>query len=96
VGRIVIKSVLSALIIGLVAAQPALAYIDPNTGGMLFQILATGLALFSGVALIFSRQIRMAFARARRVLRSLLDRGDSKAQDEAVDPQAASVPIEAD
>jgi hypothetical protein len=96
VRRVILKSVLLALIIGLVIPRPAQAYIDPSTGGMLFQVLATGLALFSGVALIFSRQIRMAFARARRALRGLLDRGDLKAQDEPVEPQAADIQIEAD
>jgi hypothetical protein len=96
VRRIIIKSVMLALIISLVAVRPALAYIDPNTGGLLFQVLATALALFSGVALIFSRQIRMAFARARRFLRSLLNRGDLQAQDAPVNPQSADTPIEAD
>lgn len=66
---IVIKSVLLALIVSLAGARPALAYIDPNVGGQLFQILATGFALFSGIVLLFSRQIRAGLARARRFLR---------------------------
>jgi len=45
------------------------AYIDPNTGGMLFQMLAVILALFSGVIFFFSRQIKMFFARLRRSIR---------------------------
>ena len=44
-------------------------YIDPNTGGMLFQALAAAFALLSGVALVFSRQIRAALARFRRFVR---------------------------
>jgi hypothetical protein len=44
-------------------------YIDPNTGGMLFQILATAFALFSGLILIFSGKIRALIARARRSVR---------------------------
>jgi hypothetical protein len=94
--RIIVKSVLLALIISLVAVRPALAYIDPNTGGLLFQVLATALALFSGVALIFSRQIRMAFARAKRFLRSLLNHGDLQTQDTPVNPQSADTQVEAD
>jgi hypothetical protein len=43
-------------------------YIDPNTGGMLFQLLAVFLALFSGILFFFSRQIRTAFARLKRML----------------------------
>ena len=45
-------------------------YIDPNTGGMLFQMLAVILALFSGILFFFSRQIKMIFARLRRRLRN--------------------------
>jgi len=74
--RIIIKSVVIALLIGLVSVRPALAYIDPGTGGMLFQVLATVFAVFSGMALIFSRQIRVAFGRARRYLRALFARGN--------------------
>ncbi len=44
-------------------------YIDPNTGGILFQALAVGLAAISGVLLIFSRRIREFFARMRRSAR---------------------------
>ena len=48
------------------------AYIDPNTGGMLFQILAAGFALISGLILVFARQIRSAFARLKRWVRDRL------------------------
>lgn len=41
-------------------------YIDPNTGGILFQALAGLLAVISGVLFFFSRNIRQWFARARR------------------------------
>lgn len=41
-------------------------YIDPNTGGMLFQVLAGLLAVLSGVLFFFSRQIRQGIARLRR------------------------------
>ena len=53
-----------------------MAYIDPNTGGMLFQLLATSFALLSGVVLIFSRQIRAGFARFKRYVRKLMGRDD--------------------
>jgi hypothetical protein len=45
------------------------AYIDPNTGGMLFQILAVLLAALSGILFFFSRQIKTSLARLRRNLR---------------------------
>ena len=41
-------------------------YIDPNTGGILFQALAGLLAVLSGVLFFFSRNIRQWFARMRR------------------------------
>jgi hypothetical protein len=44
-------------------------YIDPNTGGVLFQALAAILAVASGVVLVFSGKIREAFARMRRRMR---------------------------
>ena len=44
-------------------------YIDPNTGGILFQALAAILAIGSGLLLIFSGKIRESFARLRRRLR---------------------------
>lgn len=58
-------------------------YIDPNTGGMLFQALAAAFALLSGIALVFSRQIRAALARFRRTVReSLQGRGEDKESQE--------------
>jgi uncharacterized membrane protein len=41
-------------------------YIDPNTGGMLFQILAVAFMAVSGIFLVFSGKIRAAIARLRR------------------------------
>jgi hypothetical protein len=50
---------------GLVGSAQA-AYIDPNTGGMLFQILAIMFGTISGLILLFSGKIKMWFYRARR------------------------------
>ena len=44
-------------------------YIDPNTGGMLFQVLAASLVVISGVLLVFSGKIRGFFAQLRRKMR---------------------------
>jgi hypothetical protein len=79
--RTVIKSLLLASLVGVVTARPALAYIDPNVGGQLFQILATGFAVFSGMVLLFSRQIRSGIAKARRFLRERMG-GDEDEQEE--------------
>jgi hypothetical protein len=54
-------------------------YIDPNTGGMLFQILAVLFGAISGIVLIFSSKIKMFFAKLRRRLR---ESGHESADDE--------------
>ena len=46
-----------------------LIYIDPNTGGLLFQLLAVLFAMFSGIMLFFSRQIKTFFSSMKRKLR---------------------------
>ena len=61
-------------------------YIDPNTGGILFQALAVFLALFSGIALLLSGKIRAAFARLKRSLRHEAP----EIELEPVQPQVAS------
>lgn len=68
--RVVLISTVLALVIGVLYAPPVFAaYIDPNTGGMLFQILTVMLAFLSGILLFFSARIRMAFAKIKRRLR---------------------------
>ena len=41
-------------------------YIDPNTGGMLFQILAVLFGTISGMVLFFGGRIRQMIAQFRR------------------------------
>jgi membrane protein implicated in regulation of membrane protease activity len=41
-------------------------YIDPSTGGVLFQALAGVFVALSGVLLVFSRKIREGIAKRRR------------------------------
>ncbi len=74
------KSLFLTLVIGFVAVRPAFAYIDPNVGGQLFQILVTGFAVISGLVLLFSRQIRAGVAKAKRFIR---ERIGSEEDDEA-------------
>lgn len=51
-------------------------YIDPNTGGMLFQALAAGFVAIMGALLVFSGKIRQGFARLRRSMRK--DKGEEQ------------------
>ena len=41
-------------------------YIDPSTGGALFQILAVAFTAISGAILVFSGRIKMFFNKLRR------------------------------
>lgn len=45
------------------------AYIDPNTGGMLFQILAVLFGVISGALLLFSGKIKGYYYGIRRRMR---------------------------
>jgi len=45
------------------------AYIDPNTGGMLFQILAVLFGVISGALLLFSGKIKGFYYQIRRRIR---------------------------
>ena len=53
-------------------------YIDPNTGGIIFQFLAASFAALIGFLLLFSGRIRSAFARLRRRLRGGRDQQDEQ------------------
>ena len=66
--RIFFKAAVLALILS-ISATPAFAYLDPNTGGMLFQFLAVFFSFLSAFVLFFSRHIRLMFARLRRRIR---------------------------
>jgi hypothetical protein len=51
-----------------------LAYVDPSTGGLFFQLLSVIFAAISGGLFFFSRQMKSAFARLRRLLNERLSR----------------------
>jgi len=64
---------LNVLSLGILAGSSAMsmkfiipAYIDPNTGGMLFQILAVLFGVISGALLLFSGKIKGYYYRLRR------------------------------
>ncbi|MEA3350682.1 MAG: hypothetical protein U9Q82_08695 [Chloroflexota bacterium] len=59
-------------------------YIDPSTGGMLFQVLAVLFGLFSGLILFFSSKIKMVY---RRFLRSIRERKNGDADEEEIVPE---------
>ncbi len=53
-------------------------YIDPSTGGMLFQILAVLFGAISGIILLFSSKIKMGY---RRFLRYIRERGQEESSE---------------
>jgi hypothetical protein len=61
---IVVEAVAIALITGIQSAFAApKGYIDPSTGGMLFQVLAVIVTMASGLVFLFSNKIKMLFNR---------------------------------
>ncbi len=48
-------------------------YIDPSTGGILFQALAIAFTAISGVILLFSNRIKMFFSKSKRTEDSDVD-----------------------
>jgi hypothetical protein len=58
------------------------AYIDPNTGGMLFQILAVLFGIISGLFLVFSGRIKNLFYKIRRRISKSSPEADKKDQQE--------------
>jgi len=63
------------------------AYIDPNTGGMLFQILAVLFGVISGALLLFSGKIKGYYYRLKRRVQNtdaeLVDEPDNQSGDES-------------
>ncbi len=57
--------------------EEAAVYIDPNTGGIIFQALAAAFVAISGVLLVFSGRIRAYLSQLRRKAR----KDDSEEQD---------------
>ena len=58
----------SLLLVVLLTPLPALAYIDPNTGGMIFQILAPILAMVTSAWLFLKDRIKATFYRLKRMI----------------------------
>ena len=54
-------------------------YIDPNSGGLLFQVLIVIFGVFSGAVLLFSSRIKMGIAKMRRAIRERF--GEDSSQD---------------
>lgn len=82
--RIKLLAVLFALVVSMsfVKITWAAQYIDPNTGGMLFQFLAVAFGLASGLVLVFYGRIKMFVARAMRQIRERRNGEDATADEE--------------
>ena len=66
-----IRASIFVLVISVLTTRSAWAgqYIDPNTGGMLFQMLAVAFGIMSGLLLVFYGRIKMWIARIGRYVR---------------------------
>ena len=70
----VIVILIIVIINGFLVPSPVrAAYIDPNTGGMLFSLLAVIFGALSAVILLLSGKIKMFFSRTKRRLRGSSD-----------------------
>lgn len=56
-------------------------YIDPNTGGLLFQVLLVMFGVISGAVLIFSSKIKMGLNRLRRSIRERRGQDDPQTEE---------------
>jgi hypothetical protein len=65
-------------------------YIDPNSGGMLFQTLVVLFGIFSATILVFSGKIRLAIAKLRRQIRNRNspETPENNSGDETTPPEA--------
>jgi hypothetical protein len=64
-----IQKVMVITVAGFLGLRSIFGYIDPSSGGMLFQILAVAFGLISGLLLFFSSRIKMGIARLMRRIR---------------------------
>ena len=62
------------VLVGLIAAAPSQAYIDPNAGGLLFQILTPLLALLAAAATFARRQVGILWLLLSRAVRTAVGR----------------------
>lgn len=64
---LVAEAVMVALIASIQVTHAApKGYIDPSTGGMLFQVLAVIVTMASGLIFLFSNKIKMLFNRGKQ------------------------------
>ncbi len=81
----------SAVILGLVISNAAYAYMDPNSGGLIFQLVTPILAVIASGIAFTRRQISRACLSLFRAARGLLgriirpSRRDVRGEDEAGD-----------
>lgn len=59
-------------------------YLDPNTGGMIFQALAAVFATVSGAVLVFSRQIQLWWVTTQRKRREKKALAKKKAAEKTI------------
>jgi hypothetical protein len=52
-------------------------YIDPNSGGLIFQILVVMFGVISGAVLLFSSKIKMGISKIQRTVREKFRKEDN-------------------
>ena len=52
-------------------------YIDPNSGGLIFQVLVVMFGVISGAVLLFSSKIKMGISKLQRTIREKLRKDET-------------------
>jgi hypothetical protein len=51
-------------------------YIDPNSGGLIFQVLVVMFGVISGAVLLFSSRIKMGISKIQRAVREKFNKNE--------------------
>lgn len=65
-GKNKLRLALAALALSLLQAKPAYAYVDPGTGGMLYQIVILVLGAVAAYFAILKRYVKGFFSRSKK------------------------------
>jgi hypothetical protein len=75
------KKIIVAVLVGLVVSTPAYAYLDPNAGGLFFQIVTPILALAAAAIAFAGQKIRHGWSSLYHALKGLLNRAKAPGRD---------------
>lgn len=69
----------------MLCAGDALAYVDPNTGGYIFQLFFPVISVIAFVYLFLKRQVKLFFSKIFSFFKSLIDKVSASRKDSQAD-----------